>query len=55
MEKIADGFVATDDVGNKLFISTETETPEMTEARKKRLRAYYDALMNAKKEKEENE
>ncbi len=41
--------------GSQIYISTENQTPEMIEERKQRLRAYYDALMGMKKEKEENE
>ena len=39
--------------GSQIYISTEKQTPEMIEARKQRLRAYYEALTGAKKEEKE--
>lgn len=52
MEKTEDGFTGKDDNGNELFISVEKQTPEMIEARKERLRAYFESLQGLKKENE---
>lgn len=52
MEKTEDGFIGKDDNGNELFISVEKQTPEMIEARKERLRAYFESLQGLKKENE---
>lgn len=52
MEKTEDVFTGKDDNGNELFISVEKQTPEMIEARKERLRAYFESLQGLKKENE---